>query len=100
MKVVERILKIRRAVAFRLDDGSYGSVWTEKYEPRYININIKAHDNRDPVRTFVHECLHILYPDLAHKGIYAMERWVWKRLTPKERFLLSKKLYNRRWRAR
>jgi hypothetical protein len=91
-------MKLRRPVTFHLDGKLYGSMWTESDRP--INISIGLHNRRDPVRTFIHECVHILYPNLSEKGVYSIERWMWKHITPKEKFFLAKKLYNRKWRTR
>ena len=95
MNIFERVMKIRRIVVFRSEEGHYGFVWTRSRKP--IVINIALHERRIPSRTYLHECLHILYPNLSERNIRALEEWVWNTLTAKQRFLLAKKLYSREW---
>lgn len=99
MTIFERIMKVRRGVVFRWQDGMYGSCWPTDSET-VITINLARHERGDPVKTFVHECIHILYPKLSHDMVFRVERRVWNQMTSKERFLLAKKLYNRKWRTR
>ena len=100
MRIVEKILKIRRPVVFHFDEGNYGSMWTERDEPHYININLRLHRYLDPVRTYIHECVHVIFPKLSERNVHKVEHYVWEHLTQKERFLISRKLYSRRWRTK
>lgn len=99
MKLFYRILRIRRAVAFRKEEGNYGSCYpVNREEP--ILINLRLHGHRDPVKTFVHEAIHVLYPDMSERNVRAVENYLWERITARQQFLLAKKLYSRPWRSR
>jgi hypothetical protein len=37
---------------------------------------------------------------MSERNIRKIEKYVWENLTTKEQFLLARKLYNRKWRAR
>lgn len=95
MCIFERVMKIHRKVIFKKEEGHYGLVWTGSRRP--IVINISLHERRLPSRTYLHECLHILYPDMSERNIRALEDSVWRTLTTKQRFLLARKLYSRKW---
>ncbi len=99
MTTFERIMRIRRAVVFRFEQDIFGSCYPELVG-KPIVINLSRHERNDPVRTYIHECLHILYPNLSEKEIRGMESKVWKSLTSKQRFFLARKLYNREWKVR
>lgn len=99
MRLFERIMKVRRAVVFRWAEGLYGSCYpTARDTP--IEINLERHWRCDPLRTYIHECIHIIYPALSERNVRKVESYVWEHLTTREQFLLARKLYNRRWRAR
>ncbi len=98
MTILERIMRVRKAVVFRYEDKLYGSCYPQTRCPIVINLNL--HWRRDPVRTYIHECLHLLYPTLSERNIRKVEQYVWVKLTSKEQFLLARKLYNRKWRTR
>lgn len=93
-----KIIKIRRAVIFRWEDGCYGSVTTNSRSP--ITINIGLHERRIPSRTYLHECIHHLYPLMTERDVRTMEEMIWNTMSSRQRFLLAKKLYNRKWRTR
>ena len=93
------IMHVRRAVVFRYEEGYYGSCYPG-FSEEPIVINLRLHVNRDPVRTYVHECLHIIFPKFPEKLIRATEKYVWLSLSAKQRFLISRKLYNREWRTK
>jgi hypothetical protein len=98
MKLLERMMKIRRAVIFRYEEGLFGSCYPTNSKTA-IHINLARHWRCDPLKTYIHELLHILYPTLSEKNIRKLENHVWEHLTTKEQFLLARKLYNRKWRA-
>lgn len=94
----KRLMGIHRAVVFRRKSGFYGEVYTNSRNP--IVINIGLHERRLPSRTYLHECLHILYPDMSERNIRALEEMTWDTMTAKQRFLLARKLYSREWRTK
>lgn len=99
MKLYDQMMKVRRAVVFRWEDGCYGSCCPTDSDTA-ITINLARHWRCDPLRTYAHELLHILYPQMSERNIRKIEKYVWENLTTKEQFLLARKLYNRKWRAR
>ena len=99
MSIIERIMRIRRPVVFRHESGLYGSCYPEtKKSP--IVINLCLHKNKDCISTYIHECVHVLYPRLSETNVRRVEKYVWEHLTAKQKFLLARKLYNRKWRTR
>jgi len=88
---------MNRKVVFHKEEGNYGSVST--LYGGTIVINLAIHARKLPERTFFHECLHCLFPLESERGIRAIEEREWRKFTAKQRFLLAKKLYNRKWRA-
>jgi len=99
MTIFQRIMRVRRAVIFRWQDGCYGSCYPTDSDTA-IQINLTRHWRCDPIRTYAHECIHILYPTLSERNVRKVEKYVWDNLTSKEQFLLARKLYNRKWRSR
>ena len=98
MTIFQKVMKIRRAVVFRREKGFYGHAWTNSTLP--ISINLPLHARRQPSRTYFHECLHLVFPNLSERDIRAIEEAEWKTLTAHQQFLLARKLYNRKWRAK
>jgi len=99
MSLFDSIMALRKGVVFRWEGECYGScVPNSKEEP--IVINLIRHYRCDPLRTFVHECIHLLHPKLSERNVRKYERYVWNSLTAKQQFLLGKKLYNGKWRTR
>lgn len=98
MTLYQKIMAIRRPVVFRARLLLYGWVFPEiDGDPIYINLS--RHGDEDPVITYLHECLHIVYPKLSEERIIQITTRVWSGLTSQERFLLSRKLYSRKWRT-
>ena len=105
MTIFNRVMGLRRAVIFRKDCSeeqlNYGSVDIESGRKKTpIIINLSLHERALPSRTYFHECLHVLFPKMSEVDIRAMEEATWQTLTTKQRFLLARKLYNRKWRGR
>jgi len=98
MKLYDRIMRIRRAVIFRYESGLYGSCYPLNNKSA-IHINLARHWRCDPLRTYIHELCHILYPKMSERNIRKLEKHLWENITTKEQFLLARKLYNRKWRA-
>ena len=96
MTLYQRIMAVRRPVVFRARHLLYGWVFPE-LEGSPIFINLSRHGDEDPVITYLHECLHIVFPDLSEADIVKLTTNVWSKLTSRERFLLARKLYNRKW---
>jgi len=91
-------MRVRRRVVFRKMDKHYGCTWIHPKEP--ILINLSLHERRIPSRTYWHEALHHVFPEKSERDIRALEEETWRKLTAKQRFLLSKKLFNRSWRTK
>lgn len=105
MSLFSRVMKVKRAVFFRKDSSgktlNYGSVDIESGKKKTpIIINLSLHERQLPSRTYLHECLHVIFPEMSESNIRALERITWNTMTTKQRFLLAKKLYNRRWRTK
>ena len=58
-----------------------------------VAIDIKR--NANPVRTYLHELLHLKHPDWSETRVMNYERKTWKRMTYKQAFALGKRLFNR-----
>jgi hypothetical protein len=99
MRIYERIMKVRRGVVFQWQNGLYGSCYPTVHRTPIV-INLEHHWRCDPLSTYIHECIHIIFPKLSERNVRKVERYVWGNITPKEQFFLAKKLYNRKWRAR
>ena len=97
--ILKEIMRVPVSVVFRWEDGVFGSCdGNNKRVP--IVINLVLHQKTDAVRTFIHEILHLIRPKMSERNIRKLEKKVWDSLTAKEHFLLAKKLYARKWRAR
>lgn len=93
-----KVMAIRRPVVFRVRHLLYGWVYPEiTGDPIYINL-VRCGDE-DPTITYLHECLHCVYPDKTEDEIVELTDKVWAAISPQQRFLLSKKLFSRRWRT-
>ena len=97
MTILQRIMRVHRAVVFRQKKGHYGMVWTACRDPMVINIAL--HERRIPSRTYLHECIHIICPTMPERDVRTVEKGIWERMTPHQRFLLARKLYSRKWRT-
>jgi len=98
MTIFEKVMRVRRRVIFRHELGYYGHVWLNSRKA--IVINLMLNERRIPSRTYFHECLHIVFPDLSEREIRTIEEAEWNIMTANERFLLARKLYNRKWKVR
>ena len=56
-----------------------------------ISLDLATH--RPPAKTFIHECLHYIYPEIAHTEIYERERNIWKHITNKQIALVYRKMF-------
>ena len=103
LTLIQRVMAVNNPVIFRAEWRTYGHVLVptngdRSTEPIYINLGL--HDRKIPAKTYLHECLHVIYPLYSELEIIHLENKVWESLTAKQRFLLAKKLYNRKWRTR
>lgn len=98
MTLFQRVMRLRKAVVFHREAGYYGLCWTKSRRP--ILINLSLHARRLPERTYWHECIHLLYPEMSERDVRGLEEMTWQALTAKQRFLLARKLYHRKWRVR
>lgn len=95
-RTIDRLLALRVKVVFKkLPKKVYGWVWQEE---RHIEIDLRKPVN--PVRTFFHELIHILYPDKCETAIWRIETRLWARLKDEDIFNLGRKMYNRKFKNR
>lgn len=98
MDIFQKVMSVRRGVVFRRKDNFFGWCFPQdREEPIYINLDF--HGDTDPVITYLHECLHILFPSLSEELIRKVEKRVWVKLSARQRFLLARKMYRREWRT-
>lgn len=94
----KKVMQVRRPVVFRVRHLLYGWVYPEiQGDPIYINLT--RHGIEDPVMTYLHECLHCIYPEKEEEEIILLTDKVWYSMSSRQRFWLSKKLFNRIWRT-
>ena len=93
-----QIVGLRTKVVFRYID----TVTLGQTEPEYDGktISIDLGKNANVGRTYIHECLHYLFPELSETEVWKLEREVWNSLTPKQKFFVYKRVFNRRYRHR
>lgn len=93
-----KVMAVRRPVVFRARHLLYGWVHVEIYnDPIYINLSRCG--DEDPTITYLHECLHCVYPEKPEEEIEDLTTRLWASLSSRQRFLLSKKLFNRKWKT-
>lgn len=90
MTLFQRLIRIRRKVVFRKPKGCVGLC--EFGKGARIFVALKAR-RISPAQIYLHELIHALYPKWPEKKVLAMERYLWKRLTPHQRYLLYRKLF-------
>ncbi len=93
-----KVMAVRRPVVFRARHLLYGWVYAQ-LEGSPIFINISRHGAEDPAMTYAHEILHCIYPEKSEEEIITLTDKFWYSLSSHQRFLLSKKLFNRQWRT-
>jgi len=86
-----QIMKLKTRVVFRYLNDAYG-------ETDFETISIDLGKNANVGRTYVHEAVHIIFPEFSEKEVLRTEREVWKSLTPKQKFFIYKRVFNRRYR--
>lgn len=62
-----------------------------------IHGNLIEIDLRSKVpagKNYIHEMIHYFYPDMPHRGVYALEKKAWAALTNRESELLYKKIFS------
>ena len=60
-----------------------------------VKIDLKR--NANPVRTYLHELIHLENPRWSETKVLQTERRLWKRMTQEEVFLLGKRLFSRKF---
>ncbi len=93
-----KVMAVRRPVVFRARHLLYGWVYAQ-IEGSPIFINISRHGAEDPAMTYLHEILHCIYPEKEEEEIIYLTDYMWYKLSSRQRFLLSRKLYSRQWRT-
>lgn len=87
MTFLQKLLKVRKKVLFRKPDGAIGECW-----PHMIVVDI-AFTEISPAQIYLHELIHSFKPHWGEKRVLAMEKVLWKRITPRERHALYGKLF-------
>lgn len=70
------------------------NVYGQSYKGK-VEINLLARTN--PLRTFLHEILHLRYPGMPERQIWNMERKIWRKMSTRQRFELGKFLFSRKF---
>ena len=86
---LEKILRLRGlTIRFRNLNraGAHGQIVENE-------ISIDLATRRPPGKTFIHECLHYMYEDMAHEEIYAREKAVWDHITNKQIEKVYRKMF-------
>lgn len=91
-----RVMAVRRPVVFRTRNLMYGWVYPE-IQGGPIYINLARHGDEDPTITYLHECLHCIFPEKSEEDITKLTEQMWKTMTTHQRFVLSRKLFRRAW---
>ena len=65
--------------------------------PHSIYVNLMTQAN--PARTFLHELLHYLHPEWSETRVLREEGKRWAKLDTKGRFMLYRRLFNRKFRT-
>lgn len=93
MTLLDRILAMHVRVVFkRLPERTVG--YSIK-DSRTIEIDLRSVVN--PVKVFVHECIHLLEPTWNEKKVLQAESKVWRKTSRYDRYRLAKKLYGRKY---
>lgn len=87
---IDKLLAIRKRVMFRKLPRIIGLC--EPYYGGRIYINIHAR-RISPAQIYLHELIHALKPNWSEKRVLATERYLWRKLTPRQRHRLYAKLF-------
>jgi len=91
-----QIVNLRTKIVFRHIDFFTLGQTEPQYDGKTISIDLSK--NANVGRTYVHECLHYIFPEFSETEVLRTEREVWKSLTPKQKFFIYKRVFNRRYR--
>ena len=97
MTLIRRLLKVRRRVVFRKPKKYIG--FCEFGAGGVIFVAIKPR-RYSPAQVYLHELIHQLYPKLSEKLTLRMERYLWRRMTNHQRYLLYRKLFRHSYASR
>jgi len=92
--LIQRILEARFKVVFRRLGRNVIGQFTA---PDLIEIDLRARIS--PVKIYIHECIHRFYPDWSETRVVAEENMIWRKTSRYSRFLLYRKLFNRKFRT-
>jgi len=85
-------MKLKRAkVCFHHVNYALGDV-----HPKFDRIRIDLKRNTNPIRTYIHEQLHLKHRDWKEWKVLKIERRIWKRLTQEQVRQLGKRLFSRK----
>lgn len=83
------LLRLKHKVSFHKIRGiTYGHVILED---KHITIDLTK--NTNPLRTYIHELLHLKFPSKNEKEIYKLEIKTWKQMSATERLRMYRKLF-------
>lgn len=83
---------MKHYVRFKLSKFKYGEI----FFPNKITIDLC--DTMNPIKTYLHELIHMEHPDWLEKKVLKVMERRWNRMSTRQRFELGKKLFNRKWR--
>lgn len=86
----KRLLRVRKRVVFRKLHGLVGLA--EPFFGGKIYLDIKPR-SLSPAQVYLHELIHVVHPNWSEKRVLATERYLWRRLTPRQRHQLYSKLF-------
>jgi hypothetical protein len=87
MTFFQALLKLRRRVIFRKPKGCIGMCEVDRI---YVALRPRR---LSPAQVYLHELIHQYLPDYSEQQVLYAERYLWKRLTNQERYLLYRKLF-------
>lgn len=90
MTTLQRLLRIRKRVIFRKPKGAVGLCVYGAGARIFVALKARR---LSPAQIYLHELIHTLFSELSEKEVLKMERSMWRRLTPHQRYLLYRKLF-------
>jgi hypothetical protein len=97
---IQEILKRRFRVRFenlppdRLADVN-AVIDDENQQIDVIRIDLRR--KTEPARSFLHELLHLYFPEMAETQVGRLESRIWKTLNQHERWMVYRRLFRKGW---
>ena len=87
MTFFQKLLRIRKKVIFRKSKDAIGECWENM-----IVVDITFNEI-PPAQIYLHELIHTAKPHWGENRVLAMEKRLWQKITPRERYALYGKLF-------